>query len=91
MTRLLITIPNHPMEGVEWIKPGAMGLPKTDQRDLQTGTTGELVTDGRMARHCIWEAALKLLVNGVLISYLWHVSILISFCLWVCLQAIMTR
>ena len=48
------------MEEVEWIKPGAMGLPKTDQRDLETGTIGEIVTDDRMARYYIWEAALKL-------------------------------
>jgi hypothetical protein len=34
VTSLFITIPNHSMEEVEWIKPGAMGLLKTDQRDL---------------------------------------------------------
>src|SRR4051812_12926042 len=34
------TIPNQPVDEVEWIKQGPMGLPKTDQRDLETGTTG---------------------------------------------------
>jgi hypothetical protein len=34
VTSRFTTIPNQPVEEVEWIKPGAMGLPKTNQRDL---------------------------------------------------------
>jgi hypothetical protein len=61
VTSRLTTVPYRPMEEVEWIKLGAMGLLKTDQRDPQTGTTGEIVTGDRMARYYILGAALKLL------------------------------